>query len=57
MTPFPSAIDSPMADVECFDAEIDCLGDKPVSGYFVRPKEAQPKSLPAALFVHGAGVP
>src|SRR5207237_1347568 len=33
-----------------------CLGGKPVSGYFARPKNAEPKSLPAVLFVHGAGV-
>ena len=57
MNPRLTPIDSPTAAVECFDAEIDCPGDKPVSGYFVRPKEARPKSLPAALFVHGAGVP
>lgn len=43
-------------DVECFDAQIKCLGDAPVSGYFARPKNAKPKSLPAILWVHGAGV-
>ncbi len=56
MNPRLTPIDSPQADVECFDAQIECLGDKPVSGYFARPKGAQPKSLPAELFVHGAGV-
>lgn len=56
MNPRLTAVDSPLADVECFDAQIDCLGGKPVSGYYVRPKGAAPKSLPAELFVHGAGV-
>ncbi len=42
-------------NVDAFDARIDCLG-APVSGYFGRIKNAKPKSLPAILFVHGAGV-
>mgnify|MGYP001292002289 CR=1 FL=1 len=42
-------------NVDAFDAQIDCLG-APVSGYFGRPKNAKAKSLPAILFVHGAGV-
>jgi cephalosporin-C deacetylase len=41
--------------VDAFDAQIDCLG-APVSGYYGRPKNAAPKSCPAILFVHGAGV-
>jgi len=41
--------------VDAFDAQIDGLG-APVSGYYGRPKNAQPKSYPAILFVHGAGV-
>jgi cephalosporin-C deacetylase-like acetyl esterase len=49
-------VDSKVADVDAFDTQIDCLGDNPVSGYFARPKGARPKSLPAVLFVHGAGV-
>jgi cephalosporin-C deacetylase len=50
-TPVPS----PVNGVEAFDVQIDCLG-QPVSGYFGRPQNAKPKSLPAILFVHGAGV-
>lgn len=46
---------SPAKGVEAFDVQVDCLG-KPVSGYFGRPLNAKPKSLPAILFVHGAGV-
>jgi cephalosporin-C deacetylase-like acetyl esterase len=42
--------------VECFDVQVPCVGSVPVSGYFARPKDAKPKSLPAILFVHGAGV-
>lgn len=41
--------------LDAFDVQVDCLG-KPVSGYFGRPRDAKPKSLPAILFVHGAGV-
>ena len=32
------------------------FGWSPVSGYFGLPKDAEPKSLPAILWVHGAGV-
>lgn len=42
--------------VEAFDVQIECAGGKPVSGYFGRPLNAKPKSLPAILHVHGAGV-
>lgn len=48
-------VKAPVAGVDAFDVQIDCLG-KPVSGYFGRPQNAKPKSLPAILFVHGAGV-
>jgi len=43
------------AKIECFDAQVKCLGE-PVSGYLARPAGAAPKSLPAILLVHGAGV-
>lgn len=56
MNPKLTPVDSKMPTVECFDLQVDCLGGKPVSGYFARPKKAEPKSLPAVLFVHGAGV-
>lgn len=48
-------VPAPAKSVDAFDAQIDCLG-VPVSGYFGRPKNAKAKSLPAILFVHGAGV-
>ena len=49
-------VDSPDAEIECFDLQLDCLGGAPVSGYFARPKNRTEKSLPALLSVHGAGV-
>lgn len=48
-------VQTPTDGVEAFDVQIECLG-KPVSGYFGRPQNAKPGSLPAILFVHGAGV-
>ena len=50
-----SPVTSRVPTVEIFDLQVDCLG-APVSGYFARPKATQPKSLPAILTVHGAGV-
>jgi cephalosporin-C deacetylase len=44
------------ASLECHDVQIPCLGGAPVSGYFAKPKIAEAKSLPAILWVHGAGV-
>jgi cephalosporin-C deacetylase-like acetyl esterase len=49
-------IDSPDESLECYDVEIPCVGPRPVTGYFARPVGAKPKSLPAILHVHGAGV-
>lgn len=48
-------VKSPIKDTEAFDVQVECLG-VPVSGYLGRPLGAKPKSLPAILFVHGAGV-
>jgi cephalosporin-C deacetylase len=42
--------------IACFDMQADCAGGAPVSGYLARPQDALPKSLPAILSVHGAGV-
>jgi len=54
----PKLTEAPSSDpkVECFDVQLQCLGGAPVSGYFARPKGAKPKSLPAVLWVQGAGV-
>jgi len=40
----------------CSDIEINCTGPKPARGYFAKPENAKPKSLPAVLLVHAAGV-
>lgn len=58
LEPQLTRVDAPKGsgDVECFDLQVKCLGDAPVSGYFARPANAKPKSLPAILWVHGAGV-
>ncbi|MGO8748389.1 MAG: acetylxylan esterase [Thermoguttaceae bacterium] len=44
------------AGIEGFDVQIPCVPPRPVSGYFARPAGAGPKSRPAILLVHGAGV-
>ncbi len=52
LTPVPQGD----ASIQCFDVQAECLGGAPVSGYFGLPADAKPKSLPAILWVHGAGV-
>lgn len=42
-------------DLELFDVQLDSVG-APVSGYYIRPKNAAKGSLPAILTLHGAGV-
>jgi cephalosporin-C deacetylase len=44
------------AGFSCEDKELNCLGPKPARGYFAKPEGAKPKSLPAVLLVHAAGV-
>jgi cephalosporin-C deacetylase len=51
LTPVPS----PVSDVTVFDLQADAIG-APVSGYFAKPTNVKPKSLPIILTVHGAGV-
>ena len=46
----------PNKRADVFDMKISCAGEKPVSGYICMPKNAKPKSLPAILHFHGAGV-
>jgi len=43
-------------NVVCYDIKVDCAGGAPVSGYLCMPRGAEPKSLPAVVFFHGAGV-
>lgn len=41
---------------QVFDVKVDCAGGKSVSGYFVKPKGATAKSLPAQIGFMGYGV-
>ena len=50
-----TAVESGVAGVTAFDLQATSLG-APVSGYLAVPTGARPKSLPAILTVHGAGV-
>lgn len=56
INPKLTPVTSPSKGIECFDLQADCLGGAPLSGYFAKPAGAKPKSLPAILAVHGAGV-
>ena len=56
LAPKLTAVDSHAGSIESFDVQVQCTGGAPVSGYFSRPAKAKPKSLPAVLWVHGAGV-
>ena len=44
------------AKLQIYDIKVACAGDKPVSGYLAMPKNAKPKSCPAYVSFHGAGV-
>jgi len=48
-------VKSNIPGVECFDAQADSV-EAPLSAYLARPLGAKPKSLPAILTCHGAGV-
>jgi len=58
----PALVPVPMvsnddAGIEAYDVSVPAASDgSPVTGYFAKPKAAAPKSLPAVLWVHGAGV-
>ena len=49
-------VDSDKPDVLVFDVKVDCAGKMPVSGYYCRPKNTAPKSLPARVSFQGYGV-
>ncbi len=49
-------VDSGDENVVTYDFRLDAVGDIPVSGYFSKPKQAAPKSLPGYMFLHGYGV-
>ena len=52
-----AALDKKLADkFKCYDVKVDCVDNVPVSGYLTIPANAKPKSLPAVVSYHGAGV-
>ncbi len=52
LTPVPGE----SQNVKLFDLQVTCAGDAPVSGYLAVPEGARPASLPAILWVQGAGI-
>lgn len=56
LAPKLAAVEHADSMIECYDVQMPCFGGAPVSGYFAKPKIAEPKTLPAILWVHGAGV-
>lgn len=57
-TQWPFFGDTPrqFLEIVVFEIEADTLGGEPVRGYYAFPAGAAPKSLPAVLFTHGAGI-
>ena len=51
-----SKLDPEYEALVCYDVQVDCAGSAPVSGYLCMPRDAKPKSLPALVMFHGAGV-
>lgn len=49
-------IEGAMDGFELYDVQVECAGPKPVSGYLSVPVGAAPKSCPAVVTYHGAGV-
>lgn len=56
LEPLLTPVKHATASIECYDVQTACLGGAPVAGYYSKPTDAKPKSLPAILWVHGAGV-
>ena len=54
LEPLAAALQQP--GVEAFDVQADSAVGAGLSGYMARPAGAAPRSLPAVLIVHGAGV-
>jgi cephalosporin-C deacetylase-like acetyl esterase len=49
-------VKSPAENIECFDVQADTGVGRGLSGYLARPAGAKPRSLPAIVLAHGAGV-
>lgn len=52
----PVGLNDKLKGFSCVNTEINCPGPKPARGYFAKPENAAPKSLPIVLLVHAAGV-
>jgi cephalosporin-C deacetylase-like acetyl esterase len=51
-----TSVPSGVEGIVVADVQVEALDGVPVSGYVALPEQARPKSLPAVLWVHGAGV-
>lgn len=51
-----TGVDSLDKEIVAVDVQIDSIDEVPVSGYVAWPRNAATRSLPAVLWVHGAGV-
>ncbi len=40
----------------CYDIELNSTASKPARGYFAKPQNAKPRSLPIVIYFHAAGV-
>jgi len=50
-----SLVETDASAVEIADVQVDC-GERPVSGILTLPRRSKERSLPAVLYLHGAGV-
>jgi cephalosporin-C deacetylase-like acetyl esterase len=44
------------AGYSCYDMELNSTASKPARGYFAKPQNAKPRSLPIVIYFHAAGV-
>ena len=56
LQPTITEVPSKKTEIAMYDVQANCPGGLPMSGYFGKPKNAKPASLPAILSLHGAGV-
>lgn len=52
----PSGLSGYADKVKAYDVKVDCAGSMPVSGRLAMPADAPPRSAPAYVSFHGAGV-
>jgi cephalosporin-C deacetylase len=54
--PVLTKVKSPDATLDCFDLQVVLPTARGLSAYYVKPKNAEAGTLPAILYMHGAGV-